>query len=165
MEALSVLSLKDNKLLTKEAGKTLAQALASNSTLKELDVSSNTWKDSWQEWKGDGSGFAQELTVGLKDNGALSKFDISKNALAAAGAKALATALEVNQVITELNIASNELWRNDRAMDMSGINALSDAISDMGALIKLDISSNRIGREEEEDLQRICVAGGIELAK
>jgi hypothetical protein len=35
----------------------------------------------------------------------------------------------------------------------------------MRALIKLDISSNQIGREEEQDLQRICVAGGIELAK
>jgi hypothetical protein len=35
----------------------------------------------------------------------------------------------------------------------------------MGALIKLDISSNRIGAEQEQDLQRICVAGGIELAK
>jgi hypothetical protein len=34
-----------------------------------------------------------------------------------------------------------------------------------GALIKLDISSNGIGAEQERDLQRICVAGGIELAK
>jgi hypothetical protein len=32
-------------------------------------------------------------------------------------------------------------------------------------LIKLDISSNAIGAEQEEDLQRICVASGIELAK
>jgi hypothetical protein len=31
--------------------------------------------------------------------------------------------------------------------------------------MKLDISSNRIGAEQERDLQRICVAGGIELAK
>jgi hypothetical protein len=34
----------------------------------------------------------------------------------------------------------------------------------MGALIKLDIGSNHIGAEQERDLQRICVAGGIELA-
>jgi hypothetical protein len=36
---------------------------------------------------------------------------------------------------------------------------------DKGALIKLDISSNNIGGEQEGELQRICVASGIELAK
>jgi hypothetical protein len=35
----------------------------------------------------------------------------------------------------------------------------------MGALTKLDISRNHIGAEQKEGLQRICVAGGIELAK
>ena len=34
-----------------------------------------------------------------------------------------------------------------------------------GALIKLDISSNSTGAEQEGVLQRICVAGGIELAR
>jgi hypothetical protein len=36
---------------------------------------------------------------------------------------------------------------------------------DKGALIKLDISSNNIGGEQETELQRICVASGIELVK
>jgi hypothetical protein len=35
----------------------------------------------------------------------------------------------------------------------------------MRALIKLDISSNYIAAAQGEDLQRICTAGGIELAK
>jgi hypothetical protein len=35
----------------------------------------------------------------------------------------------------------------------------------MGALTKLDISSNGIEADQEGGLQRICVAGGIELAK
>jgi hypothetical protein len=35
----------------------------------------------------------------------------------------------------------------------------------MRALTKLDISSNYIAAAQEEDLQRICAAGGIELAK
>ena len=41
------------------------------------------------------------------------------------------------------------------------------ATSDNGAraLIKLDISKNHIRAEQELHLQRICVAGGIELAK
>jgi hypothetical protein len=57
-----------------------------------------------------------------------------------------------------------------------GIIAIANAIPDMGALVKLDISGNNdtymhlgeetrpIGAEQEEDLQRICVASGIELA-
>jgi hypothetical protein len=53
---------------------------------------------------------------------------------------------------------------SDDKPGMSGIMALAAAIPDMGALIKLDISSNQIGAEQERDLQRICVAGGIELA-
>jgi hypothetical protein len=46
-----------------------------------------------------------------------------------------------------------------------GAIAIANAIKDMGALIKLDISRNGIGAEQEGGLQRICVAGGIELAK
>jgi hypothetical protein len=76
--ALSVLSLKDNRLATKEGGKALAQALANNSTLKELDVSSNVWKEYGYD-KGDGPGFAQELAVGIKDNGALSSLNLASN--------------------------------------------------------------------------------------
>jgi hypothetical protein len=36
---------------------------------------------------------------------------------------------------------------------------------DNRALAKLDMSTNYIGAEQEEDLQRICMAGGIELTK
>jgi hypothetical protein len=57
----------------------LAQALANNSTLKELDVSSNVWVDEYGREKGDGPGFAQELAVGIKDNGAMTKLDLSSN--------------------------------------------------------------------------------------
>jgi hypothetical protein len=46
-----------------------------------------------------------------------------------------------------------------------GIITLADAIKDMGALNKLDISNNRIGAEQEGDLQRISVASGIELTQ
>jgi Ran GTPase-activating protein (RanGAP) involved in mRNA processing and transport len=69
-----VLSLRDNSLATKEGGKALAQYLASNSTLKELDVSGN-WRG------GNGTGFAQELAVGIKDNGALSSLNLASNFL------------------------------------------------------------------------------------
>jgi hypothetical protein len=101
---LSSLVLKDNRLLTAEAGKVLSDLLATNTVLKVLDLSSNNWKEhgTWGDLMGDGPGFAKELAVGISDN---------------------------------------------------------------GALTKLDISSNCIGAEQEGGLQRICVAGGIELAK
>jgi hypothetical protein len=38
-------------------------------------------------------------------------------------------------------------------------------MQDMRALAKLDISSNYIVASQGEDLQRICAAGGNELAK
>jgi hypothetical protein len=47
----------------------------------------------------------------------------------------------------------------------SGVIALANAIPDRGALTKLDISSPYIVAAQGEDLQRICAAGGIELAK
>jgi hypothetical protein len=72
MRALSVLSLKNNRLLTKEAGKILSDMFATNTALKELDLSSNNWGNHW-DLKGDGPGFVQELAVGIKDNGTLSK--------------------------------------------------------------------------------------------
>jgi hypothetical protein len=53
----------------------------------------------------------------------------------------------------------------------AGVTALATAISGNVALIKLDISNNRITHQSWRHqcvlsrLQRICVAGGIKLAK
>jgi hypothetical protein len=80
MGALSVLSLKSNALLNIESGKALADALKGNSVLTELDVSVNN--DPLNANR-DGPGFAQELAVGIKDNGALIKLDISSNYIGA----------------------------------------------------------------------------------
>jgi hypothetical protein len=74
------------------------------------------------------------------------KFDVSNNELRADGGNALAAALKGNQVITELSIASNWLSYNSRGdVDMSGVNAISDVISDMGALSVLNLASNNLG--------------------
>ena len=47
---------------------------------------------------------------------------------------------------------------------MSGVIALASAIPDMGALTKIDLSRNNIPSDQEGGLQRICEAGGTELA-
>ena len=45
-----------------------------------------------------------------------------------------------------------------------GVVALANAIPDMGALTKIDLSRNNIPSDQEGGLQRICEAGGTELA-
>jgi hypothetical protein len=72
--------LKKNSLGTKEAGKVLGEMLNVNSVLKELDLSDNGVA-SW--YGGDVPGFAQELALGIKDNGALIKLDICNNHISA----------------------------------------------------------------------------------
>jgi hypothetical protein len=74
-----VLSLKNNALGTKEAGKVLGEMLKENSVLKELDLSDNKYYSGG--WKTDPE-FAEELAAGIKDNGALTQLDISDNKLA-----------------------------------------------------------------------------------
>jgi hypothetical protein len=85
MRALTKLILKNNKLATAEAGKILSDMLAANTVLKELDVSSNCWDLRMQgdQAGGDGPEFAQEISKGLSDNGALMKLDISNNNIGA----------------------------------------------------------------------------------
>jgi Ran GTPase-activating protein (RanGAP) involved in mRNA processing and transport len=78
MRALSKLSLKDNALCTKEAGKALAAVLAGNSVLKELDLSNNSFYNSRDD-RSDGPGFAQELAIGIRDNGAMTSLHVGMN--------------------------------------------------------------------------------------
>jgi hypothetical protein len=74
------------------------------------------------------------------------------------GTEALSNALKENNTLKELNVSSNFLEAVDAKV-------LADIISGNGALIKLDISNNHIRARQERHLQRICVAGGIELAR
>ena len=91
--ALSSLNLKDNQLASKEAGAALGSMLKTNTSLKALDISQNTWKDVWGDPEGDGPGFAQEIAIGLQDNGAMSILNVSNNNIGAEGAKALVPAM------------------------------------------------------------------------
>ena len=88
-----------NNLCNKAAGKALANMLAGNTTLKELDVSDNEGSGAY-----DGQGFAQEIANGVKNNGALTNLNLSTNSLGGyyvegrwisdmTGIKALATAI------------------------------------------------------------------------
>jgi hypothetical protein len=84
---LLVLSLKNNSLGTKEAGKVLGEILKANSVLKELDLSSNHVHPGMG---GHSLGFAQELANGIKDNRALSSANLLANNISIEQASALA---------------------------------------------------------------------------
>jgi hypothetical protein len=137
-----VLFLKDNRLATKEGGKVLAEALAGNLTLKELDVSSNNWSKDDGRDTGDGPGFAQELGIGLKDNGALSKLDASNNDMFGrkdkSAIQAWADALKSNSSLLELNLAKTNMRGDDAKI-------FADGIRDNGALSVLNLASNNLG--------------------
>jgi hypothetical protein len=76
----------------------------------------------------------------------LTTLGISDNDIRAEGGKALAEALRGNQVITELNIASNNLGRDANwKVEMSGVTNLADVIPGMGALSSLNLADNGIG--------------------
>jgi Ran GTPase-activating protein (RanGAP) involved in mRNA processing and transport len=82
--------------------------------------------------------------------GALTQFDISNNNIRAEGGKALAEALEGNQVMTVINISSNNLTykaEGHYVEDMSGVIAITNTISNMRAMTSLNLSSNKLGIE------------------
>ena len=96
MGALEKLLMAHNGLLTKEAGKVLADMLKENSKLKELDLSNSGYSLSTELH--DGPGFAQELAAGVSANGALTSLNVSNNVLTnygrdMSGVQALAAAI------------------------------------------------------------------------
>jgi hypothetical protein len=82
------------------------------------------------------------LADAIKDMGVLSVLSLKSNNLRARGGKALVEGLKGNQVITELNIASNDLGLDYvGGTDTCGVIALADAIPDMGAISTVIINT------------------------
>ena len=73
----------------------------------------------------------------------MTSLDVSGNVLIAEGTKLLAEALKGNQIMTELNLSSNDMTGGG----ISGVFALADAIPDMGAMTSLNLASNELGVE------------------
>jgi hypothetical protein len=76
----------------------------------------------------------------------LTKLGISYNNIRAEGGKVLAEAIRGNQVITELNIANNNLGMDaDSNVEMSGVASLAAVIPGMGSMTALNLAGNQIG--------------------
>jgi hypothetical protein len=146
MRALTTLILKDNKLLTPEAGKVLAGMLAANTVLKELDVSSNTWQEhGWTN--GNGPGFAKELAVGISHNGALLSLDISSCNLGQLvppdGWQLVAPGPDGEGYYDGPN--GEQSKGPPEGSKAEGVIVLANAIKDVGAMTSLNLASNKLG--------------------
>ena len=98
--------------------------------------------------------------------GAMTSLDInSDNDIRCDGGKALFAALNGNQVMKEINVASNNLAFNASGKDISGVIAIGDAIPTMGALASLDLSQNNIPTREMGPIERLCESKQIALRK
>jgi hypothetical protein len=76
MGALTSLNMSANGLKGAEAGKALGDAIATNTSLKELDISGSEYDDQTCDVE-----FVQTFSVGLRDNGAMTSLNLSSNEL------------------------------------------------------------------------------------
>jgi hypothetical protein len=152
--ALLVLSLKQNGLGTKEAGRVLGDMLKANSVLKELDLSSNFVHP---DDGGDAPGFVQELAVGIKDNRALSSLNLASNSIGTCdiipgGWIYDPTPGKYSYQNVSLNKYQNETPAGSKS---SGLIALTKAVKDMRAISSVNVLFNNIGAEQAHALANV----------
>jgi hypothetical protein len=150
MRAVSSLVLKNNKLLTAEAGKVLSDMLTTNTVLKVLDLSSNNWKEyvTCGDLMGDGPGFAKELAVGISDNRALLSANLLGNYIPVEQAQELVKIMRAKESFTTLCGLSREETELDFSRQKLGAGdavLIANDISDMGALTRLNLANNNLG--------------------
>jgi Leucine-rich repeat (LRR) protein len=108
--------------------------------------------------------------ISHKDNkGALTRLNVSDNSMCgwSSNTSWSSTPRQYEGLIFLLGSISTlqQLDLSSNSIGAVGATYAADAIKDNGALLKLDISNNYIEAEHKQNLQRVCVAGGIELAK
>ena len=156
---MSKLVLSANGLLSKESGKVLAEMLKHNSVLQELDVSDNY--QSTPSCITDGPGFAQELAVGLSDNGAMTSLHVGMNHIPEKEMTeiiALAMGKESMKLLCEVPIKDKSLAELDvssKSLGIEGALVVAEYLRDNGALLHFDISGNHI---REEGTQALAAA-------
>jgi hypothetical protein len=163
MGALTSLNMSENGLLSKEGGTVLREMLKGHTLLKELDVSSSG--EGMPHSKRDGPGFAKELAVGIKDNGALTSLDISNNQLVGGIKRVKQKETPSWWDVSNHGVYGSRDDHYDTIPDMDGIIAIVNAIKDMGALseLELDVRDNTIPPAEKVLLQGACDAKGVYL--
>ncbi len=118
----------------------VADALNGNKGLTELNLADNRLgAEGVQHFLGAFQSMEESLV----------KFDISSNRFGAEGAKSLASVLEHNSVLRDLNVADNRMAWNARGVrDMSGVISFANTIKTMQELVRLVIKNNCLTNRE-----------------
>jgi Leucine-rich repeat (LRR) protein len=135
--------------------------------LTSLDISDNRLGGIFNGYNDNGSGYGsftatpagpKAIADAIRDMGALLILNLSSNSIGGSrmSMNAVAEMLRQNSVLQELDISNNNINGTDAGIIAGGL-------GNNRALTKLYISRNGIPSEQEGELQRICVAGGVEL--
>lgn len=148
---LVTLTMRGNTLKGVATGRAMGDAIATNTVLRELDLSSPGERiiDGIRQCFHPGdAAFVEAFAVGLRANKTLTRLDLSNNPLYASGCKALADSLRGNHVMAELKLSVCDLSRDATrsATNISGVLAMCDAIPTMRALARLDMDANGLGK-------------------
>jgi len=111
-----------------EGAKALAEALRTNTTLTEINLTCN----------GIGPEGAKALVETLQLNIKLTTINFGCNGIGDEGAKALAEALRTNTTLTKINLANNNIG-------LEGIKALAEALQMNTKLTTIDLANSNIG--------------------
>jgi Ran GTPase-activating protein (RanGAP) involved in mRNA processing and transport len=95
MGALLILNMSKNDMKGAEAGKALGDALATNTVLKELDLSGQPEKSRDSARPNMDVAFVKAIAPGLSDNRAMTSLNLSDNKLGPKGAEHLAEGIKV----------------------------------------------------------------------
>jgi hypothetical protein len=147
--ALTTLDISNNGIASKQAGEVLGEMLSTNVVLKELNLSSNH-PNSWGSDTNPGPDFAQGISRGLSDNGAISSVNLLKNRIPMEQAKALASILKEHPTLKSLCGNSGdetELDMSGKEIGVDGAIMLAPEIAGNRALTSLNLSSNDIRAE------------------
>jgi Leucine-rich repeat (LRR) protein len=140
----------------------LGLVIRNNPTLTDLNISGTTATGV----HGDNLCGIIAICEGVRKSKGITALDMSKNVLCAEGGRRIAPALDNNDLLTSLNASSGYMGIKNTGSggDVSGFNALLNAIENSGALVHLDLGDNRLDMlpdEYEEIIKERCKLKGI----
>jgi len=124
-----------NLCVKDEDAKSLAAALAKNTTITTIDLSRNVI----------GVEGAKSLADVLAKNTTITNIDLSRNVIGVEGAESLAAALAENTTITNINLSHNHIGPEDAK-------SLASALAKNTTIININLSYNNIGAEGAKSL-------------
>jgi hypothetical protein len=147
-EAMTSLNLSKNGIITRQAGRALADMLRANSVLAELNVSNcAAWTTGGVL---DGPGFAQELAVGISGNAALSLANVMGNRIGMEMRSKLQDIMRSKPTLISLcGIADDatEVDLSGLGMDADDAIILASELPDKGGMTSLNLASNMLDVE------------------